>query len=107
MALGGSNGIAARSISAEDARAMLRDGSEIALLDVREEGVFSEDGHPFFANSVPLSRLELLVRGLVPRQLTRIVVYDGGDENLANRAAAKLTRSLALQRANWVHFCRS
>jgi len=92
MALGGSNGIAARSISAEDARAMLRDGSEIALLDVREEGVFSEDGHPFFANSVPLSRLELLVRGLVPRQLTRIVVYDGGDENLANRAAAKLTR---------------
>jgi rhodanese-related sulfurtransferase len=92
MALGGSNGIAARSISAEDARAMLRDGSEIALLDVREEGVFSEDGHPFFANSVPLSRLELLIRDLVPRQLTRIVVYDGGDENLANRAAAKLTR---------------
>src|ERR1051326_3569996 len=92
MALGGSNGIAARSISAEDARAMLRDGSEIALLDVREEGVFSEDGHPFFANSVPLSRLELLVRDLVPRKLTRIVVYDGGDENLADRAAAKLTR---------------
>ena len=69
---------------------MLRDGGEMALLDVREEGVFSELGHPFFANSVPLSRLELMIRDLVPRKLTRIVVYDGGKEGLADRAAAKL-----------------
>src|ERR1041384_4577968 len=81
-----------RTVSPADVRAMLRDGGEMALLDVREEGVFSELGHPFFANSVPLSRLELLVRDLVPRKLTRIVVYDGGDEKLADRAAAKLTR---------------
>ena len=92
MALGGSSGIATRLVSPENVRAMLKDGGEMALLDMREEGVFSEQGHPFFANSVPLSRLELMVRDLVPRILTRIVVYDGGDEDLAERAAAKLTR---------------
>src|SRR4051812_14545169 len=81
-----------RVLSPEDVRAMLRDGDEIALLDVREEGVFSEEGHPFFANSVPLSRLELMIRDQVPRQGTRIVVLDGGGEGLAERAAAKLER---------------
>ncbi len=74
-------------------RAMLRDGGEMALFDVREEGVFSEDGHLFFANSLPLSRLEMLIRRLVPRHDTRVVVYDGGDGSdggLAERAATKL-----------------
>ena len=47
---------------------MLRDGGEMALLDVREEGVFSTKGHPLFANCLPLSRLELMIRDLVPRQ---------------------------------------
>ena len=84
--------MASRVLSPEEVRAMLRDGDEIALLDMREEGVFSEDGHPFFANSVPLSRLELMIRDLVPRQGTRVVVLDGGDEHLAERAAAKLDR---------------
>ncbi len=73
-----------------EVRTLLRDGGEMALLDVREEGVFSEEGHPFFANSVPLSRLELMIRDLVPRLLTRIVVLDGGEEGLAERAATKL-----------------
>ena len=92
MAPGSGNEITATRVSPQQARVMLRDGGEMALLDVREEGVFSEQGHPFFANSVPLSRLELMIRDLVPRPRTRIVVYDGGDENLADRAAAKLTR---------------
>src|SRR5216684_3703054 len=61
-------------------RAMLGDGGEMALIDVREEGVLSEEGHPFFANSVPLSRLELMIGELVPRRSVRIVVHDGGDE---------------------------
>ena len=81
----------------EEVRAMLRDGAEMALIDVREEGVFSEDGHPFFANSVPLSRLELMIGELVPRKSARIVVFDGGtgaadDADLAERAAAKLAQ---------------
>src|SRR5437588_1508115 len=87
-------------VSPEEVRAMLRDGGEMALLDVREEGVFSEEGHPFFANSLPLSRFELMIRDLVPRRLARIVVYDGGEEDLADRAATKLAlmgyRNLAL-----------
>jgi rhodanese-related sulfurtransferase/predicted metal-dependent enzyme (double-stranded beta helix superfamily) len=87
-------GIATPIVSPEEVRAMLKDGGEMALLDVREEGVFSDQGHPFFANSVPLSRLKLMIRDLVPRPLARIVVYDGGpgepDEGLADRAATKL-----------------
>ena len=71
---------------------MLRDGAEMALIDVREEGVFSEEGHPFFANSVPLSRMELMIRELVPRDSARIVIHDGGQEGLADRAAAKLAQ---------------
>ena len=79
------------TVSPAEIRAMLKDGGEMALIDVREEGVFSEEGHPFFANSMPLSRLELLIRARVPRFGTRIVALDGGDEGLAERAAAKLT----------------
>jgi rhodanese-related sulfurtransferase len=83
-------------VAAPDVRAMLRDGGEMALIDVREEGVFSERGHPFFANCVPLSRLELSIRELVPRREARVVVYDGGrqaeDQGLALRAAARLAR---------------
>jgi rhodanese-related sulfurtransferase len=79
-------------VSPDQVKAMLGADSEMALLDVREEGVFSEAGHPFFANSVPLSRLELLIRDLVPRASTRIVVLDGGEEGLAERAAAKLAQ---------------
>src|ERR1700723_756483 len=78
------------ALTPEALRAMLRDGGQMALLDVREEGVFSDEGHPFFANSLPLSRLEMMIRPLVPRFATRIVVYDGGGEGLAERAAAKL-----------------
>ena len=33
---------------------------EFALLDVREQGVHYQ-GHPFYAASLPLSRLELMV----------------------------------------------
>src|SRR5262249_5255119 len=44
-----------------------------------------------FANSVPLSRLELLIRDRVPRPRTRLVVCDAG-EGLAERAAARLAQ---------------
>src|SRR3954453_7808354 len=95
MALTPPNPQTAATVAPQQVRAMLKDGGEMALLDVREEGVFSEQGHPFFANSVPLSRLELMIRDLVPRKQTRIVVYDGGPgapdgEGLADRAATKL-----------------
>lgn len=61
---------------------------ELALLDVREEGVFAR-GHMLLATSAPLSRLELEITRLVPRKGTPIVLCDDGD-GLAVKAAAKL-----------------
>jgi rhodanese-related sulfurtransferase len=80
-----------RSIDAAALRLMLGDGGELALLDLREEGLFSE-GHLFQARPVPLSRLELLLPRLVPRRATRLVLCDAG-EGLADRAAARLCRN--------------
>ena len=70
-------------------RAMLADGEELALIDVREELIFSR-GHLLFARSVPLSRLELQFAQLVPRPNTRIVLCDD-DDDLAGRAAQVLS----------------
>src|SRR5215213_10071035 len=78
-----------RRIGAAALRAMLLDGEELALLDVREERIFSER-HLLFARSVPLSRLEVRMAWLVPRRATRIVLVDDAD-GLAERAAKVLT----------------
>ena len=72
-------------------RDWLLDDDELALLDVREEGVFGADGHLLFAVCLPMSRLELDILSLVPRKTVRLVLCDGGD-GLAERAAAKLSR---------------
>jgi rhodanese-related sulfurtransferase len=65
-------------------KAMLADGNELALIDVREELIFSQ-AHLLFARSVPLSRIELNFARLVPRRATRVVLCDEGD-GLAERA---------------------
>ncbi|TMJ24724.1 MAG: thiosulfate sulfurtransferase, partial [Alphaproteobacteria bacterium] len=64
---------------------MLADGQELAIVDVREELIFSQ-GHLLFARSIPLSRIELNFGRLVPRRGTRIVLCDDAD-GLAERAA--------------------
>jgi rhodanese-related sulfurtransferase len=79
-----------KRMSAAAVRELLSGDGELALLDVREQGVHCQ-GHPFYASSLPLSRLELLVEDLVPRRTAPIVVLDGGNEGLAERASAKLT----------------
>ncbi len=71
-------------------KAALHDGEEIAVLDVRETGVFTHR-HILFAASAPAWRLELLIDRLVPRRGTRTVLVDA-DETLAHEAAAKLVR---------------
>ncbi len=75
-------------ISATELKAMLGDGAELALIDVREEGVHSAS-HLLYASPVPLSRLELLIEDLLPRRSVRMVLVDD-DDGLAGRAAAKL-----------------
>ncbi len=81
-------------IEAREVRALLEEaratGGELALLDVREEGVHSR-GHPFLATCAALSQLELRIGRLVPRLSTRIVLLDD-DETLAQRAARVLRR---------------
>ena len=75
-------------ISAKDLQARLGGHGELALLDVREQGVHYR-GHPFYASSAPLSRLEMVIADLVPRKSAPIVVFDGG-EGLAEPAAKRL-----------------
>ena len=79
------------AISPAALRDIIVDGGELALIDVREELIFSQS-HLLLARSVPLSRLELKFAQLVPRRSTRIVLCDGND-GLAERAAAVLARN--------------
>jgi rhodanese-related sulfurtransferase len=78
-------------LSPRAVKAMLADGQELALVDLREELIFSQ-GHPLFARSLPLSRLELTFARLVPRRGTRVVLCDDAD-GLVERAAEILLRS--------------
>src|SRR5262245_1239461 len=80
-----------RPVEARALKAMLADGRELALIDVREELIFSQR-HLLFARSVPLSRLELKFAALVPRRTTRIVLCDDAD-GLTGRAADVLGRA--------------
>ena len=78
-----------KTVSAKKLKAMLHDGGEIALLDVREAGQFGES-HLLFATPLPYSRLELDVGALVPRKSARIVLCDDGETGVAARAAKRL-----------------
>jgi len=71
---------------------MLRAGAELALFDAREEGEFAE-GHLFWANCLPLSKLEMRVAALAPRRSAPVVVMDGGDGVVARRAARRLAHA--------------
>jgi len=80
-----------RPVSAAAVKAMLGDGGELALVDLREELTFSQN-HLLWARNVPLSRLELRFARLVPRKTTRIVLCDDND-GLVERAADVLARA--------------
>jgi rhodanese-related sulfurtransferase len=82
---------AAGTVTASELKSMLRDGAELALVDVREQGVYYR-GHLLFASCIPISRLETMVGDLIPRRAARIVLCDDGDAPLARQAAARLAR---------------
>jgi rhodanese-related sulfurtransferase len=78
------------SLSFAQVRDHLRARQEIALLDLREEGPFSQ-AHPLWAANMPLSRLELEAWRRIPRLDTLIVIYGEYDGvNLAPLAAKRL-----------------
>ena len=81
----------ARPIGAARLRAMIADGGEVALLDVREEGRFAQ-GHLLFAVPLPLSRLELRILDVVPRRGVPVVLSAGAEDGgLIARAAERLS----------------
>jgi rhodanese-related sulfurtransferase len=77
-----------KMISAQALRAKIVDGSELALLDVREEGIFTSS-HLLYARPMPMSQMEMRIFDLVPRKSVPVVICDAG-EGLAERAAEKL-----------------
>jgi rhodanese-related sulfurtransferase len=76
-------------VTARQLKAMLQDGEEIALLDVREAGQFGKS-HLLFAVPMPYSRLELDIGRLVPRRATRTVLCDDGSLGVSALAARRL-----------------
>src|SRR6202167_1772040 len=62
------------SVSPSAVRRALRDRAEIGLLDMRPEGRFAA-GHPLFAASFPLGRLEAEVLDRLPRRSVPLVGY--------------------------------
>jgi rhodanese-related sulfurtransferase len=79
------------AVGAGDLRRILDDDGELALIDVREELIFSQN-HLLLARSVPLSRFELKFAQLVPRRTARIVLCDD-DDGMASRAASILAHN--------------
>jgi len=79
------------TVTASGLKGILRDGGELALVDVREQGVYYR-AHLLFASCIPISRLEMMVGDLIPRRTARVVLCDEGDADLARRAAARLER---------------
>jgi len=80
------------TISPLELRQLLLGTEELALIDVREQGTFS-DAHLLFAVCVPLSHLELLIGDLVPRRATRLVIVDDPvSEDLGTRAVRRLVQ---------------
>jgi rhodanese-related sulfurtransferase len=65
------------SVPPHAVRRALRNRAEIGLLDVRPEGLFAV-GHPLFAASFPLGRLEAEVYDRLPRRSVPLVVYGSG-----------------------------
>jgi rhodanese-related sulfurtransferase len=75
------------SVSPLAVRRALRDRAEIGLLDVRSEGRFAT-GHPLFAASFPLGRLEAEVFDRLPRRSVPLVVYGDGPGAGSGKSAA-------------------
>ena len=71
-------------------RQALLDRSEIALLDLREEGPYAQE-HPLWAANLPLSKLELEAWDRIPRRDTLVVLFGEHDgRDLVPLAARRL-----------------
>lgn len=62
-------------ICVDDLRSLFQGRDEFAVIDPREEGMFTR-GHLLGASNLPLSRLDILIGEAVPHRTTRIVLTD-------------------------------
>lgn len=76
-------------------RDWLRDGQELAVLDLRDEADFAK-GEPLYAANVPAARLLDDIGRFVPRQAVRTVLVDAQGSEAAGLAAQ-------LSRRGWPH----
>ncbi|MGJ3259055.1 MAG: rhodanese-like domain-containing protein [Rhodospirillales bacterium] len=83
----------AKALTADAVRALIldRDNREVAVIDVRPGGTFG-DAHLLWANSVPLTTLEIEILDRVPRLDTPVVLcgFDDADDGIVGRAAGKM-----------------
>ena len=78
-----------REISPAELKRLLLGESELALIDVREQGAFA-GAHLLFAVCVPFSSMELVIGDLVPRSDTPVVVVSESDDDLGQRSGERL-----------------
>lgn len=81
-------------VRVDELRTMLADGEELALIDVRDGGMFAQS-HLLTASNISLSELELQVPRLLPNKSVRIVLVDDSEaytRGPAQRAAEVLRR---------------
>ena len=78
-------------ISVAELRRLFMGEEEFAVIDPREEGLFTR-GHLLAASNLPLSRLELLIDRAVPRQQVQILLCDDGDGSAAQAASVLAAR---------------
>jgi len=76
-----------RRITPEQLKNTLAAREELAILDVREEGIFSRR-RLFYSSSAPVARIGLLIDRLVPRRKTPIVLVDEAGEYSIRAAQA-------------------
>lgn len=78
------------NISTYTLKKILESQTEMSLIDIREEGEFSQ-GHILLANCIPLSYLELIIADLIPKKSIQIIIMDlGANESSTIEAATKL-----------------
>ncbi|MFT4730037.1 MAG: rhodanese-related sulfurtransferase [Granulosicoccus sp.] len=88
---------APHSITASQLRELIVGRDELALIDLREGGVFSQS-HLLYAANCPLSQLEFLIENLVPRKSVLLVICVEAPDYI--RAEKGLRRLAALGYSN-------
>lgn len=90
-----------RPVNAHTVKQWIHGKTELALLDIREHGLFGED-HLFFATPLPYSTLESHAPRLMPRQAVRIVLYGSQTDSETVLNAAQALQRLGYTDINYL-----